>query len=325
MKKYIKQQWKMLLTILILTILFIAPLLLKQKVEQAHSKENVQEEAQSCDLTIRVEEVGEDIPLEQYVHGVLAGEMPATFHDEALQAQALAARTYALKMTNYGEEPIAKDVSAQVYLTEQERKEKWGSHFKKYEKKTAQAVEKTAGEVITYDGELITAMFFATSNGHTEDVENFSGSPIPYLQSVESEGEEEVTPTFVENNELTLKDWNTLLDDKWNEKRFESLQLVRNSTGRVQEMVADDFQKTGREVRELLGLRSTDFNIAFDVDNERILIETVGYGHGVGLSQYGAEAYAQAGKTAKEIVTHYYTDVRIEEIEKDSKACLKTP
>lgn len=323
-----KKQWKLFIVIAGLALLFIMPFVFNSPVDQAHSKASVEVEEPSqkaCSVMITVEGVQEPLPLEQYVKGVLAGEMPVTFHEEALKAQALAARTYVLKRTDYGKKPIAKDVSAQVYLTEEERRKKWGQAFKKYEKKVEKVVQETAGEVILYDDELITAMFFATSNGQTEDVENFSGSPIPYLQSVESKGEEDIAPTFVENNEFQLAEWNTLLDETWDEKRFESMQLMRNSTGRVQEVVANDFQKSGREVRELLGLRSTDFNIAFDVDNARVLIETIGYGHGVGLSQYGAEAYAQSGKKAEEIVQHYYTDVTTKKIEKDDARCLKTP
>lgn len=322
-----KKQWKILIAIFALVILFATPILFKQQTEQVHSKETKTTKAEqaACPILIQVEGVDEAQPLEQYVKGVIAGEMPVSFHEEALKAQALAARTYALKMTNYGEKPIAKDVSAQVYLTEKERKKRWGKAFKEHEKKVEQAVQATEGEVIIFEDELITAMFFATSNGQTEDIKNFSGTAIPYLQSVESKGEEKITPTFVENNELSLAEWNTLLGDKWDQKRFETLQLIRNASGRVQEMVADNFKKTGREVREQLGLRSTDFNIAFDVDRERVLIETVGYGHGVGLSQYGAEAYAQAGKTADEIIRHYYTGVTTKKIEKDAVECLKTP
>lgn len=317
-----KLQGKISIMILTIVLLFYAPILFKPTKEPASAKESTVEEA--CPISIDIEGVKEAVPIKAYVKGVLAGEMPVSFHEEALKAQSMAVRTYALKETNYGEKAIAKDVSAQVYLTEKERKKKWGKDFKKNEEKLDQVVQATVGKVILFEDELITAMFFATSNGQTEAAENFSGTAIPYLQSVESKGEEKVTATFVENKEWTLAEWNTLLGEEWDQERFESLQLIRNNSGRVQEVVADRFNKTGREVREQLGLRSTDFNIAFDVDRKRVLIETVGYGHGVGLSQYGAESYAQAGKTAEEIIAHYYTGVQIKKIEKDTVECLKT-
>lgn len=187
-----------------------------------------------------------------------------------------------------------------------------------------EAVAETEGEVIVYDGELISAMFFSTSNGQTETAQNYSGADIPYLQSVESVGEEALTTAYQEETEISLQKWNEALGVNWDEEMFQSLQLIRNSSGRVQKIVTDGFEKEGRAVRELLGLRSTDFNIAFDVTNEHVLIQTVGYGHGVGMSQYGAEALAQKGETAYNIIAHYYTDTKIEKILINDPACLKS-
>ena len=282
-------------------------------------------EAVYCPFEITVSGMDEPLPLEEYVKGVVAAEMPISFHKEALKAQAIAARTYALRVTEKGEKPIAKDVSAQVFYTQDERKKNWGKEFEKNEKKVSAAVKATEGAMVVYGEELISAMFFSTSNGQTETAQNFGGTDIPYLQSVESAGEADVAPTYEEKTEITLDKWNEALGSNWSAEMFESLQLVRNSSGRVQKVVTDGFEKEGRDMRELLGLRSTDFDIAYDMTNDLVLVKTVGYGHGVGMSQYGAEAFAQEGWPAKKIIEHYYTGTTIKNILINDPECLKTP
>lgn len=315
-----KKIW-IVLTLLVI-MLFVFPLLIIKGPGESKPVETAQE---YCPFEITVEGLDKPIPLEEYVKGVVAAEMPATFHKEALKAQALAARTYALRTTKKGEEPIAKDVSAQVYYTLAERKKNWGKDFAKKEKKIEAAIQETAGEVILYEDELISAMFFSTSNGQTETAQNYSGTDIPYLQSVESGGEEDLATAYKEEVKMPLAKWNAAFGLEWSADMFQSLQLVRNSSGRVQKVVTAGFEKEGRAVRELLGLRSTDFNIAFDVTNELVLINTVGYGHGVGMSQYGAEALAKEGSTAYDIIAHYYTDTSVEKILINDPTCLKTP
>ncbi len=303
-------------------LLFFIPLLLLKPTKLA---EKPQEEAALCPIDITVSGVDKPLPLETYVQGVVASEMPVSFHEEALKAQAIAARTYALRQTDNGQKPIAADVSAQVFSTEADRKKKWGKDFTRNEQKISAAVEATAGEVVVYGEEMISAMFFSTSNGKTETAQNFSGSDIPYLQSVESPGEEDVAPSYEEKMEMPLNKWNEALGVNWNEEMFGSLQLVRNSTGRVQKVMTTGFEATGRDIREQLGLRSTDFDIAFDVTNNIVHITTLGYGHGVGMSQYGAEAFAQEGWAAEEIVKHYYTGTEIKKITNSDPQCLKAP
>lgn len=308
---------------LFVALLFMFPLLMVPKSPSAPRP--AETAVEYCPFEITVEGMDKPIPLEEYVKGVVAAEMPATFKKEALKAQALAARTYALRTTQKGEVPIAKDVSAQVYYSKAEREKNWGKEFAKKEKKIEKAVKETAGEVILYEDELISAMFFSTSNGKTETAKNYSGTDIPYLQSVESKGEAALTTAYQEEVKLPLAKWNEAFGLDWTEEMFQSLQLVRNSTGRVQKVMTAGFEKEGRAVRELLGLRSTDFNIAFDMTNNLVLINTVGYGHGVGMSQYGAEALAQEGSTAYEIIEHYYTDTSVEKILINDPACLKSP
>ena len=311
-------------SLLLLVVMFFIPVILLRGPSAELQKEEKKEDA-SCPIDITVVGVDEPLALEEYVKGVVAGEMPIGFHPEALKAQSIAARTYVLNTTNYGKTPIARDVSAQVYKSKEERKKQWGKKFKENEKKLASAVEATTGDVLLYNDELISAMFFSTSNGKTEAAENFSGSNIPYLQSVESPGDEKVAPTFEVKTELPIKEWNEAFGIEWNADMFKSLQLIRNETGRVQRVATSGFESNGREIREILGLRSTDFDIAFDVTNEIVIIKTLGYGHGVGMSQYGAEAFAGEGWTAEKIVQHYYTGTVIKNLLNLENVCLKTP
>ncbi|WP_318617019.1 stage II sporulation protein D [Sporosarcina sp. YIM B06819] len=278
-----------------------------------------------CPVMITVAGMDKPIPLEEYVVGVVAAEMPITFQEEALKAQAIAARTYALRTTDNGNRPIAADVSAQVYASEAQRKERWKKEFKRNEKKVRTAVKATAGDTLMYENKMISAMFFSTSNGKTETAQNFSGSDIPYLQSVDSPGEEDVAATVERKSTMALAEWNNLIGSEWDAEQFKSLQLVRNPTGRVQKAVTSGFEASGREMRDLLGLASTDFDIAFDVTNQIVHVTTTGYGHGVGMSQYGAEAFAQKGWTAEDILLHYYTGTEIKKFTLLDSECLKTP
>lgn len=312
-----------ILGLFVLALFWMPFMFLKEKPQLAVNHEP--DEVQSCPFEIVVEGIEEPLTLEEYVKGVVAAEMPTSFHEEALKAQAIAARTYALRTTEKGKKPIAKDVSAQVFYTAAERQKNWGKDFEKNEKKVNKAVQGTEGEIIVYGEEVISAMFFSTSNGQTETAENFSGTDIPYLQSVASVGENDVAPAYEEKMEMTLSKWNEALGEKWDAKMFESLKLVRNSTGRVQKVITEGFEEEGRAMREKLGLRSTDFDIAYDLTNDLVLITTTGYGHGVGMSQYGAEALAQEGWSAKKIIEHYYTDTTIKKILINDPQCLKSP
>lgn len=313
---------KLWIVLFILLLFFIPLMLIKSPLEV---KKEIGEKANNiCSVEIKVAGLDKPILLEDYVKGVVAGEMPVAFHEEALKAQAIAARTYALKLTEMGQKSIAADVSAQVFLTEAERKVRWGKDFTRNERKVTAAVNATAGDIIVYGDEMISAMFFSTSNGKTETAQNYGGNPIPYLQSVESPGEEDVAPSFERQKEMTLAEWNKALGVQWDANMFKTLKLVRNQTGRVQKALSSGFETSGREMRELLGLASTDFDIAFDVTNSIVHVTTTGYGHGVGMSQYGAEVFAQEGWTAEKILLHYYTGTMIKKFELLESECLKS-
>lgn len=276
--------------IIVAGLLFAVPFMLSK---EASVKDKTIEN--KCDLSVTLE--GEKLPLEQYVRGVVAAEMPAAYELEALKAQAIAARTYAL-YKQQGEGELKASVAHQVFYDEEQRKERWATNFETYESKIERAVEETSGEIISYKGELISAMFHAASNGKTESAKAYSGNDIPYLQSVPSPEKEKKTV------EVT--------SGKWTAKQLLNAQLMRNESGRVEQVKLGDQMLTGRQVRETLNLRSTDFQ--FELVNGEIVATTRGYGHGVGMSQQGAQEMALNGAKAEDIITHYYSGVEIKPI-----------
>jgi len=303
--------------------LFFSPILLIDPVESS-TKEFADVGEEECTILLTVAGNSSKIPLEEYLVGVVAGEMPAVFQPEALRAQAIASRTYVLRQTENGNKPIEPTVDHQVYDSEEQRKEKWGKSFKENEKKVREAVQATKGQVILYKDELITAMFFSTSNGMTEAAKNYSGYAIPYLNSVQSPKEADIAPNFESKLEVPLAEWNKAFGFKWNDDLFKDLKLIRNASGRVQTMIAGAYTYSGREVREKLTLPSTDFDIAYDLSNKVVHIASTGYGHGVGMSQYGAEAFAREGWKAKDILTYYYQNTEIKNLPIEEEACLKS-
>lgn len=308
-----------LLLILFIGLLLLPFLLIKEKHDAKPAPEVEKVQDVDCPILIEVEGVKEKIPLETYVLGVVAAEMPVSFHEEALKAQSIAARTYVLRETNYGKKSIGKTVQKQVYVTEEERKKKWGASFEAYEDKLHKVVEATTGEIIVYKDQLITAMFFSSSNGQTESAENYSGYAIPYLVSVPSEAEEQYAPNVKKQFEFTNQQWAKAFGIKWSSNIATSFQVTKTDTNRIESIQMNGKTWTGREVRALLGLPSTDFTVNFQ--NDKVVVNTVGYGHGVGMSQYGAEVLANDHVSAHDILLHYYKGTEI----KSFSACLKSP
>ena len=294
-------------------------LLIKDRVKEKAAPEVVPETEVDCPIEIEVKGVKEKIPLETYVLGVVAAEMPITFHEEALKAQSIAARTYVLRETDYGAKSIDKTVQKQVYVGPEERKKRWGASFEEYEKKLQKIVASTEGEIIVYKDQLITAMFFSTSNGQTESAENYSGYAIPYLVSVPSEKEEQFSNKMKQTFEFTSKEWSDTFKMKWSNNIGGTVKIARTDSNRVKSVEMNGKSWTGREIRTSLGLPSTDFSIAFQ--NDKVVVETIGYGHGVGMSQYGAEVMANDSTKAHDILLHYYTGTEI----KSFSPCLKSP
>ena len=248
----------------------------------------------------------QSIPLEEYVVGVVAGEMPVSFELEALKAQSVASRSYVLKRIESNKDQeydVVDTVSNQVYLGEGQLQSKWGDKYTEYMNKVRQAVNETSMEYLEYDGKVIDAMFFSTSNGYTEDSGVVFSSSLPYLKSVESSWDEKVATAFHYSTTMSLQEFYERLSIPYN-KDLEMEVLERSSSNRIVRLKINGVEFLGRDVYKKLGLRSCDFS--FQVVGSNVMIETTGYGHGVGMSQYGAQGMAKEGYSYQEILNHYY-------------------
>lgn len=262
----------------------------------------------------------EEMTMAEYLWRVVAAEMPASFEPEALCAQAVCARTYTLwkQQTAVHENADLCNNSSccQAYITEEEAAQRWGDLAAAYTEKIASAVETTDGCVLTYEEKPIQAVFFSSSVSATEDAVAVWGSSLPYLVSVASPEGEEV-PNYHSTVILTSKEVKTLVTDsglgiKLSGDPSDWIGSVRyTSSGRVAELELGGATLSGSAARSLFGLRSACFEV--EEEGGVFTFSVTGYGHGVGMSQYGANAMASEGSTWQEIVTHYYTGVTIRE------------
>lgn len=255
------------------------------------------------------------LPLEEYVKGVVAAEMPADFEMQALKAQALTARTYIIKMLlnetdlNLPDDADITDTKMhQVYKSDEELRQAWGKDYEWKINKIAKAVKETEGQIITYDGKPIDALFFSTSNGHTQNSEDYWPSAFPYLKSVVSPWDKQ-SPKYSFKQALPVSLVEEKLDVQLEEDGEIGKVLSRTSGNYVEKFEIAGKQYEAKEIRESLNLRSTDFSMVKKGD--QVIVHTQGYGHGVGMSQYGANGMAKEGKTYKDIVKHYYKGVSI--------------
>jgi len=266
-----------------------------------------------------------EMTLHDYLIGVVAAEMSASYHEEALKAQAIAARTYTYYKinvrTNHPESAghenadVCTDYShCQSYADEESLREKWGTEYEKYLTKVTEAVEATDGEVITYQRKVISALFHAISSGKTESAEDVWGNDYPYLQSVDSHWDLE-SKGYQSMVSMSADDWMQTVREAYPEaqmcEKTEEIvgEIVRSEAGGIKTAEIMEMTLTGKQIRNLFGLRST--NITFSVEGDQMVMTVLGYGHGVGMSQDGAKGMAEEGKTAEEIVRHYYTDCEV--------------
>ncbi len=267
-------------------------------------------------VRVKRENTGEivSVPFEEYIKGVLAGEMPVSFDKEALKAQAVAARSYVLKKiedSKTDEYDVVDTVMNQVYLDDEYLKEKWQDKFDENNNKLKEAVIETRGEYLTYEGAVAEAFFFSTSTGRTENSGEVFMTQLPYLKSVDSTWDAEVSPVFNDSVEYSISDFCTKLNIPYSQKI--KIEIVKTtSTGRIKNIKINNYEFTGNEVVAALNLRSTFFEIKQTSSN--ITINTKGYGHGVGMSQYGALAMAKKGYTYDEILKYYYQGVEISKL-----------
>lgn len=265
----------------------------------------------------------DEIALKEYLCGVVSAEMQANYEAEALKAQAVAACTYTLyRYENYNksssdhpEAYVCDDYThCKSYLSKEDAKEKWGEEwFEKYYGNIQSAVEQVYGQVITYDGKVINAVFHAISSGTTESAENVWGSEVPYLVSVNSSvdtaaaGYESVI-TF-KYSEIKQKLSEIGITVSGSEESWFAAPTL-DSAGSVESVNICGQSVKGTEIRKAFGLRSTAFSISADTSG--ITFTVHGYGHQVGMSQNGANELAKQGESYSEILKHYYSGVEIQ-------------
>ncbi len=261
------------------------------------------------------------LPLDKYLWRVVAAEMPASFEPAALEAQTVAARTYtASKMgrtvENHPDADVCTDINCcQAYITPEEAAANWGDKAEEYTAKIAAAVAATDHMVILYQGEPIQAVFFSSAAGRTVDAVEVWGNDVPYLAGVDSpEGEDDV-PNYHSQVTVSLEEFKSAFLAAYPQADLsgapESWFGVpeTNSAGGVASVIVGGVVVKGSELRTLFSLRSANFTVA--AGSEGITFSVTGYGHGVGMSQYGANTLAKEGKGYQEILKWYYTGVEI--------------
>ena len=264
---------------------------------------------------IRVKRMSDNVviklPLEEYIVGVLAGEMPIDFDIEALKAQAVASRSYALKRMEYNKDKdydVVDSIMNQVYLDDNYLKNAWGNNYIKNINKLRTVVNATMDEYLEYDNKIVDALFFSTSNGYTEDSFNIFGFDCDYLKSVESPWDKKVSSAYMTTKSISLVEFYQKLNIPYN-KNLNIEIIKRSKTNRILLLKINGVEFKGTDIYNKLSLRSTDF--IFELQGDAISITTKGYGHGVGMSQYGALGMAKEGYTYKEILKHYYQNSNI--------------
>ncbi len=318
---YILKKFLLFIT-LFMVVIFSFPLIVIN-FDRPFSKENISTE--NNNLTIKLYKHNEDkvyeMPLEKYLEGVLAAEMPAKFDIEALKAQAIASRTYAYsKMIGsnkiHGVADVCDTVHSQAYIEEKEYDKKFGNKKEEYVNKIKKAIEETSSKVLVYNGEVAkNALYFAVSSGYTEDADDVYSFSEPYLKSVESKFDKDAPNAskqyvFKENEIVNKINKNY---KEANVKSFEDIEVLKyTKAGSIKQIRLGNEVVRGLDFRYLLNLNSS--NIKMEKEGENIIINVEGYGHGVGLSQWGAGKMAELGYNYKDILKHYYTDIEIKDI-----------
>ncbi len=265
----------------------------------------------------------EEVELDKYLYHVVSAEMPADFEIEALKAQAIVARTYTIykaKNRKHENADICDDSTCcQAWISKEDRLARWEESKRESNwQKIEQCVNETKGKIITYNNEPINAFFHSNSGGITElPVNVWGGSNLPYLQVVETAGEEGYSQ-YASEIELTNEELLTKLREKYNDIQIdftdnEAIKILEHTDGnRVKTIKFGNHEISGVEARSLLGLRSTNFEIT--KESNKIKFTVKGYGHGVGMSQTGADTMAKQGSNCEEIIHHFYANIEIKEI-----------
>ena len=256
------------------------------------------------------------VTMAEYLPGVIRAEMSPTFEAEALKAQAVAERTYICYQMTKGAKSAHPDADVcddaaccSAYLSEQDARQKWGESFEAYEEKVQAAVAATDGVIMLYGGEPIMAVFHSSSAGKTASCDDVWSAELPYLVSVESPETADSVPNYYSVRTFSRDEFKQIFTASHPDADFSGVWVsdrLENSSGRVERITVGGVSVTGGEMRSLYGLRSTCFTVETGDD---VTFHVTGYGHGVGMSQYGARELAKEGKTWQEILQWYYTDI----------------
>ncbi len=303
-----------------LAVTLIVPLSLLLRYGK-YSEPKPEEEAQ-ISVYVTTEDKVVNMNKSQYLKEVVAAEMPASFELEALKAQAVAARSYlesrqsAYKTSGTPEEHKGADICTdsthcKAWISEAKRRESWGNDADASWAKISQAVDSTKGEVITYNGEVISAVFHSTSSGKTENSKDVWGGDRPYLVSVDSPGDAE-SPKYKSEKQIPLAEFKKIAADNIEGVDFSNElvgSIARSEAGGILTISIGGKEIKGTQFRSLYDLRSA--NVQVNISGDTVSFDVTGYGHGVGMSQYGANYLAANGKNYREILKTYYTGVEI--------------
>lgn len=280
-------------------------------------------DGETISVYIKSDDRVEEMKVGDYLIGIVAAEMPAEFQEDALKAQAVAARSYLkARSENYKKNGIPTEHNGalactdsshcQAWISEDARKQSWGEDkSKEYWDKICQAVRETKGEIMMYNSQPVNAFFHSTSSGKTESSADVWGGDIPYLQSVESPGDLQ-SPKYNSSAEFTVDEFKKIAEENIDGVNWDNPivgDIIRSDAGGIITVNIGGTQIKGTKFRTMYNLHST--NAEIETTDDKIKITTKGYGHGVGMSQYGAEYFAKQGMDYKQILKTYYTDVEI--------------
>lgn len=277
-------------------------------------KEEKQERENVKVLTASSGQVTE-LSLQEYLIDAVAAEIGGSAEEEAIKAQAVACRTLLLYKKSHKDASLGDaDISdtSHKLLTQAEQQEKWGENYQAYRAKIEKSVAEVENKVICFDGEPIMATFFSVSNGKTENAENVWGKAVPYLVSVDSP-DDKLSPNYSSETSVSAEEFKKILSEKGaapDGKEEEWIgDTVLNSTGTVKTVTLCGKAFSGTEIRSIFSLKSASFSVKYE--DGKFVFTVSGYGHGVGMSQYGANEMAKKGNTYDEILTHYYKNAVI--------------
>lgn len=286
--------------------------------ENTVNDDNQQQKDDTITVFLSSQNQNVEMDMFEYICGSVAAEMPLAYHEEALKAQAVTCYTNALRLKLNSEKTNNADISDntaihQGYINEAERKAKWGNDFEKYESKLKNVVNSVKNQAIYYNEQLIVAAFFAISCGKTESSGNLWSESVPYLTSVESQGDC-LSPQYATSVSFSLDEFVSKMKSANADFSIESLANAvtikeTSPTGTVLKAEINGKAYTGEEIRSIFSLRSPVFTV--NSTDSAITFNVLGYGHGIGMSQYGADYFARQGYTYKDILMHYYTGVVI--------------